>query len=212
MIVVSILLAFALDAWWTESQERERVGEMLEAVASEFESEVAAMDSVAAENERAIAWYGKTLQRTRPELPPLSEDSLEILGNEIYDFQIWEAGFGALAALLNGALLEKVPEPELRRLLGGWDGELEDLQYSRDQVYDGTQRVADLLVATGRAPQLLDDENLYVTRLRAMATNRELRAAETIVADALHAYHADLYRARERASDIVVRIRRGSAP
>lgn len=37
VIVVSILLAFALDAWWDERNESARVEEMLDAVASEAE-------------------------------------------------------------------------------------------------------------------------------------------------------------------------------
>jgi hypothetical protein len=206
VIVASILLAFALDAWWDERKEGKRVDEMLDAVAAEFESQRAAMDSVASENELVIAWYRTVLPRTDPDLPSLSRDSIRVLGSEVEDYQIWEAGFGALAALVNGALLEKVPDAELRRSLGGWDGELEDLEWSRQQVYDATQRSAGLLVSTGLASHLLDDRTPYITRLRAIATDEEVRGAETIVADALYSYNRDLYRIRERASEIVARI------
>jgi hypothetical protein len=209
VIVVSILLAFALDAWWDDTQERARVGEMLDAVATEFEAERTAMDSVAAENERVIAWYEQSLRRTDPDLPPLSEDSIRVLGSEIQDYQIWEAGFGALAALLDGSLLEKVPDPELRRLLGGWDGELGDLRWTERQVYDAQQRMADLVVTRGWAPQRLDDTSWYVTRLRGMTADREFRAAEMLWADARWAYNEDLYRVRARASEIAGLIRRG---
>ena len=212
VIVVSILLAFALDAWWDEAQERRRLDEMLEAVAAEFESERVAMDSVVVENEHAINWYETTLRRTDPVLAQLSEDSIRTLGSQIWDYQIWEAGFGALAALLNGSLLEKVPDPELRRLLGGWEGELGDLLWTQQQVYDATQGITRVFISQGLALEVLDGRSPYVTRLRAMATNREARAAEMIVADALYAYTQDLYRVRERASEIAARIRTASEP
>ncbi|UCC25118.1 MAG: hypothetical protein JSU98_15535 [Gemmatimonadales bacterium] len=212
VIVASILLAFALDAWWDERKERGRVGEMLDAVAAEFEAQRAAMDSVVAENERVIAWYLTVFPRTDPDLPSLSQDSIRMVGGEIEDYQIWEAGFGALAALVNGALLEKVPDAELRRSLGGWDGELEDLEWSRQQVYDANQRSAGLLVSTGQAPHLLDDRTPFITRLRAIATDEEMRAAETIFVDALYSYNQDLYRIRQRASEIVAGIRAMSGP
>lgn len=207
VIVVSILLAFALDAWWGDREEQARVVEMLDAVASEFEAERVAMDSVVTENERVIAWYLTMLPRTDPDLAPLSEDSIRILGNQIEDYQIWDAGFGALAALLSGSLLEKVPDAELRRSLGAWDGELEDLAWSRQQVYDRIQALSDLFVSTGRGPQLIGDQSPFVARLRGMARVPEIRAAEALVADALTAYNTDLYRIRERASEIAVRIR-----
>jgi len=53
------------------------------------------MDSVLAENDRVISWFEIVLRRTDPELPRLSEDSIQVVGIQVQDYQIWKAGFGA---------------------------------------------------------------------------------------------------------------------
>ena len=54
MIVVSILLAFALDAWWESRQRANETDALLMALLAEFDASVAEFDRVAQRNEEVI--------------------------------------------------------------------------------------------------------------------------------------------------------------
>ena len=104
VIVASILLAFALDAWWDECQGQARLDEVLAAVADEFESEIAVLDSIIEDNQAGYEAYVRLIAATGPSESPLSDEELDALGDREPSGGIYESAFGTLATLTSSDL------------------------------------------------------------------------------------------------------------
>ena len=127
-IVVSILIAFGIDAWWEARQERELELAELANLRADFDFNLEEAD-------RFAAWHSMTAESARRLLTLSRADSLDpnplAMDSLILNTLILPGSYnprqGALAALLASGGVGRLRDPELRLRLGSWSGTLEDL-------------------------------------------------------------------------------------
>jgi len=155
LLVLGILLAFGLEAWWANrSQQLELRGE-LENVLVEFDSNRQLI-------EQYLGWHDRSAAGTSALI-----DLLESAGPrsiEIPDSLIWDVGFtptydprtGALGALLTSGRFGLIADAELRGALAGFDGYLRDArdEEMRARAYTDSQ-VVTALVGSGDVSRAL---------------------------------------------------------
>ena len=124
VIVLSILLAFALDAWWDTARERREIGKTLIALESEFSEIEFELARTLDRNERVIAASDQVLQLMRE---GRNEVEVAVLG-EVLRVPTTAAAEGALAELISSGRLSQISSQELRALLAGWSALLNDVR------------------------------------------------------------------------------------
>ncbi len=143
-IVVSILLAFAIDAWWEERQERVEEHQILHDLADEFtlirnvladHKDTHLVRLAALESLLVRLDAGDTVV-ARPDLAGALEDLFSPTTTDISD--------GTLHALLSSGRLEIISSGELREKLVGWEGAIEEVW---DDQQDHAKRVYEVHVA-----------------------------------------------------------------
>lgn len=207
VIVGSILLAFALDAWWDDRQEADRIDEVLDAVADEFDREILGLDSIIGVNRGVGAAEKALLDLTGPGRGVPGPDTIAALVAAGGVYEVYDPSFGAHAALLATGGLERVQDAELRSRLAGWSAELVDLLWERDQVWEATDRVLTSLEDSGRMSGVRELDDWWPVRLDATLespTHREREARHTLL---YSLYTDDLERIRRRAQEMQVAIR-----
>jgi hypothetical protein len=136
-IVASILLAFAIDAWWEERAERQDELEVLGALLADFRqgqervgdrrsSSVAIQNSI---NELMKASYD-------PDSPLESAYLDQLLGNISWWFPGGQIPTGALNSITYGGKLNIVQNEQLRLNIADWPRKIDYLQSGLGQDYD----------------------------------------------------------------------------
>ncbi|NNK61877.1 MAG: hypothetical protein HKO98_01605 [Gemmatimonadetes bacterium] len=207
VIIASILIAFALDAWWDNRQERARIAELLSAVADDFEREVAVLDSIVAANRGRYVVETAFLRATDAGAATVSADSIARLAAMTEDHQIYDPSFGALSALLSSGGLESVDDPDLRRRLAGWPAELLDLEWEQRQAFDAVDGVLESLIQLGLMSRVESIDEYWPTRVEASLRSPSHRERESLLNLMYRLYTDDLVRIRRRAVDLAARIR-----
>lgn len=137
-IVLSILLAFAIDAWWDEWREGREAQRILVDLQEEFQM----MRDEMEEREGEWAQVRESLDRLMAAggdgavPPPVVMDTLL---SHLTWTSTFDPGTGALDALLSSGRLEWIDDLELRTVLAGWPGVLREL---RDNEQVGRNWVA----------------------------------------------------------------------
>jgi hypothetical protein len=121
-IVASILLAFAIDAWWQERQDRDEEQEILRGLDAEFSSIQGILASDMDEHLQRLQSLEKLLMAlesgsTEKVIATVDDAILEMLSPSTSDL-----GSGALDALLNSGRVEMLRNETLRKKLAGWGG------------------------------------------------------------------------------------------
>lgn len=137
VIVVSILLAFALDAWWDARVEASEEQSLL----ARLDAELVATDSVLAESEtshRSIAEAAGTLRElTGPDpRPAVSRDSILRLITVAVGGVSANPPTGVIDAAISSGQIGIIENDELRIALAGWPAVLADLHENEQQVRD----------------------------------------------------------------------------
>lgn len=124
-IVVSILLAFGIQAWWEGRQEQLQERRALSALARDFEAaaddleqEVLVMDSVRRAAETVLAWTG-------PSADARYADSLATIFPAITRLPGFQPPMGTLDALLGSGNLSLIQNDSLRAALASFPSRLE---------------------------------------------------------------------------------------
>ena len=128
VIVGSILLAFGIQAWWDESQERAEEQRVLLSLLTEFSAKAEALDMAAGNHEWVLAAAAELLIHTgpNPEIPPSTDvgDLLEALtGTWTYNDR-----HGVLDAVTNSGQVNIIRNDSLRAALAAWRGEVSDVE------------------------------------------------------------------------------------
>lgn len=142
-IVASILLAFAIDAWWQDRQDRSDEQEILAGLQSEF---VANLDTLT----RHLAYTRRDVQ-TLENIETLIESRQSSNANSIVLETFIEMTTpattdlrnGSLNALLSAGRLEILRSKKLRMLLAAWDGVMREVW---DDQHNNARMVADLFI------------------------------------------------------------------
>ena len=133
-IVVSILLAFAIDAWWEERRERRFEQEALVSLKSEYE-----------DHRESIEWqldfHLATMRATTGLMAACQSGSFQstefTIDDAIWYFQVpvtTDLGSGARDALISAGRIEVLQNRELRHDLAAWDSVL--LELADNQLFN----------------------------------------------------------------------------
>jgi hypothetical protein len=127
-IVISILLAFSIDAWWTERQENAREEHQIEALITEFEGNRSNLD-FDLDRLREIT---SNLEELSNKLSSVSE------GNdvEVFDRYFWsvrqggivDPSTGTLDAMISSGDLGLLQNESVRSALSEWSAKLDEVQ------------------------------------------------------------------------------------
>lgn len=128
VIVASILLAFAIDAWWDGQQERSEEERVLVSLRDEFEAKRPALEAAAQVHELVLEAATRVLELTgpSPRLPPPTE--LDTLVQNLLRDWTYNDRRGALNAATGSGQLSIIRNEALRTTLAAWPGEVEDVE------------------------------------------------------------------------------------
>ena len=126
VIVISILLAFGLDAWWDGVAERASLEASLASVLEEFEANRSALPVVLENHASNISG----LRAARGQLSEVGPGETAAIADTLLHLSIrwftYDAQIGALSALLESGELAKIRDPRLRKALAGWTARIAD--------------------------------------------------------------------------------------
>jgi len=155
-IVVSILFAFAIDAWWQSHIEDEREHELLVALLDDFEHSKS--------NIREWRDFHLAVQQSNLNLLKAATSADITLSEEAIDRLIADLGWwdiqrhfttGALNSVVFGGELSIIENDRLRQELADWPSQIENLASQQNQDYDFFLNVwMPYLRANGYLPQI----------------------------------------------------------
>ena len=132
-IVVSILLAFAIDAWWNEQQERAEEREVLESLYAEFEANREEAAAVISFHDREIQSIETLMELTQDEILALPAETVEVMVSSFAMARTFDAVRGSIDALYSAGKLGILRDRELREALTTFvnivDDAVEDANY-----------------------------------------------------------------------------------
>jgi len=140
VIVVSILVAFGLDATWARYGEAQAERDILRSLHDEFEDARSRIEGAIAEAHSSLAATAKLMDHLGPSPPELSSDSAEALVVAILAVNTLEVPAGALNSLLASGELRLVRSDSLRAALARWPALVADVRENYDwqrQTTDG---------------------------------------------------------------------------
>jgi len=120
LIVVSILLAFAIDAWWDARQEDGRRIELLQALRADLIATVAGLNRAIDDGESLVEGSGGFLDAVRGG-EEISRDSLLILFESVGDVPFFEPTLASYRTAVATGAIELVRSPPLIARLSDFD-------------------------------------------------------------------------------------------
>jgi len=136
-IVSSILLAFAIDAWWQGKVEDRREHEVLIALSDSFSQSRANIQKAKDFHLAVQLSNTKLLKAITSEEVTLTNDEIERL---VADLGWWDSrshfSTGALNSLVFGGELSIIQDDVLRQLLADWPSQIAHVDSVRGQDYD----------------------------------------------------------------------------
>lgn len=147
-IVGSILLAFAIQAWWEGAQDRAQEARALESLATDFEANLSSLRATIALHEAAMErnWRLSTLDSAT--LGGLPSDSVGDYLRATWMFNTFNSQNATVDELIASGNLGVLREPRLRQLLVKWQNGVEDLEENSRLVLSagesGLRRITEL--------------------------------------------------------------------
>ena len=138
-IVVSILLAFAIDAWWNEQQERAEEREVLESLYAEFEANREEAAAVISFHDREIQSIETLMELTQDEILALPAETVEVMVSSFAMARTFDAVRGSIDALYSAGKLGILRDRELREALTTFVITVEDAV--EDAIYMGQSSI-----------------------------------------------------------------------
>lgn len=120
VIVGSILLAFAVDAWWDGRRDDAETQEQLEAVAAELGGNIEILKQYLAGCERRLETARQFLGLMGPSPGPLAQDSLTVLLRGVLVGPPSALRTSALGLMAAGGRFASIQSPSLQRDLNAW--------------------------------------------------------------------------------------------
>ena len=132
-IVLSILLAFSIDAWWDERKERAEEQDVLQSLYVEFETNRDEAAVVVAAHEVAVEAVASFLAMSDDEILALPETDIQRLLRYFANPRTFDAVRGSVDALANSGKLGILRDRKLREALITFINILEDA--TEDRLY-----------------------------------------------------------------------------
>ncbi len=133
-IVASILLAFAIDAWWDERQERIEEKEVLESLYIEFVANQDETASVILSHELAVQSVATLMELRQDEILSLSAEEVEQHMRFFANPRTFDAVRGSVDALTSAGKLGILRDRELREALTTFVNILDDAVEDRNYL------------------------------------------------------------------------------
>lgn len=183
-IVISILLAFAIDAGWGERSQRLAEEAVINGIRDEFESNLEFIDDLVAEHQWADSTLISFFAASRPETESEAESVVESLTAGLLVGDLLDPSMGTLEMLLNSGQLNLISDSDLLALLWEWKRLVEDLEDDAPGLYNNARDnrlLLGRLGVRGITDELLPSWRVQFDRLR---SSQELSAqARTAVID-----------------------------
>jgi hypothetical protein len=125
-IVASILLAFAIDAWWNGVQERAEEREILSSLRAEFEANQKVLARTARIHRLILGAMQDIVSASEMDIS-VHDESLDSLFGQAGGTPHYNPATGALAATISSGRIGLVRNIELRNRLAGWNAVVSDL-------------------------------------------------------------------------------------
>lgn len=183
-IVISILLAFAIDAGWGERSQRLAEKAAINGIREEFESNLEFIDDLVAEHQWADSTLISFFAVSRPETESEAESAVGSLTAGLLVGDLLDPSMGTLEMLLNSGQLNLISDSDLLALLWEWKRLVEDLEDDAPGLYNNARDnrlLLGRLGVRGITDELLPSWRVQFDRLR---SSQELSAqARTAVID-----------------------------
>lgn len=150
VIVISILLAFGIDAWWGQYQDRADEREAIAQLEVDFEANLLRLDTVRGVHEAALDAAYEFLARAGVGGPPASAASTAELVYVSLRAWTYDPVLGGINSLIQSGRLGLLRNDSLRVAVAGWPDLVEDL--TGDEWRENTntfEQVAPLLISRG---------------------------------------------------------------
>jgi hypothetical protein len=127
-VVGSILLAFAIDAWWQERQERQEETEQLSRLHAEFSVNIERVDGYRDRHVRVQQATEEIFEiiQAAQDKGQSSADLPSVIIRQMIQFQTFEADTPVLDGLVRSGALEIIESRELIGFLAGWESSVRD--------------------------------------------------------------------------------------
>ncbi|NKC01274.1 MAG: hypothetical protein GKR90_22635 [Pseudomonadales bacterium] len=135
-IVASILLAFAIDAWWEDYKEQEEIRSLLEGLVIEIEGNLRTLETEMLFHRAKSKSAVEILQMMETELGEVNPLRLDELINDIMWWSGTDFATGTLDSIVNSGGLKWVEPIELRSQLSSWKDKLELFKKYEQQDWD----------------------------------------------------------------------------
>jgi hypothetical protein len=142
-IVVSILLAFAIDAWWDQRQERFLEQTALIGLQSEFQNHRALLVNAKAQHESIIRHVSYLMNSTESGTWNSSRDSIDKSIQFLLIPSTTDLGNGVRDSLINAGNIGIISDEQLRYDLSAWDSVMDELS---DDEYLGRNIVMNMII------------------------------------------------------------------
>ncbi len=120
LIVASILLAFAIDAWWDDRRRQTQQDDLLSALEADFRQTLGALDVAILKGDSLVAKSGGYLDAVRRD-PSVSRDSLAVLFNAVGDVAFFSPTLPSYRTAIATGSIDLIRSPDLIRSLGEFD-------------------------------------------------------------------------------------------
>jgi hypothetical protein len=134
-IVTSILLAFAIDAWWTDRSERVRTDELLQALETEWSTEITKIDSNLANYDRILSATIELVDAHESENIDLTAEQAVTIIQNAHDWTTHKSSISALNVLLDYGL-DHIDDPILRSAIVAWPSVLAEVAPEEDSLQE----------------------------------------------------------------------------
>lgn len=153
-VVLSILLAFAIDAAWDQRQEFEADQARLRALLDELRSHDRLLDEAIDGHRRSVEYGYELLDLMGQELTEENAARLSVLLDEMLNFYRINAPFGSLETAITSGAIARMQDISLASELASWPTSIDDLLEEEDT--GGVQLVTELYEEIGRLVSLRD--------------------------------------------------------
>ena len=173
-VVVSILLAFAIDAAWQERQEKKADIAQLEGLYGELQTHKVLLGEAITAHRKTVEYGYELLGLLAAEPDPGDAARITELLDELQDSYRINAPFGSLNTSISSGTIARMQNVELASGLASWPTAIEDLM--EEEETSGVVLVVDLYAMLG---QLVSLNHVYDRRL----SNPGVRGTGEIVAE-----------------------------
>ena len=155
VIVISILLAFGIDAWWARGQERKSVAEYRHLLSVQMSANRLMLQSEVEDSERDQEGLGAAIRAISPNPSPISADSLWSLLQPGWGLGTQTVEVSALESLLSLASFDPTEDPVLYRHMIAFRGRTDRLEDNVDRFVVARGRTSDYIRSVSPPPALL---------------------------------------------------------